>query len=82
MLNVEKNYKGENNILNENRDIFISAATNRGKTRSHNEDRFFIDSMGIFQDESKIANILTHSQIYYGYVSKQFIEITERYGNG
>lgn len=48
--------------MNENRDIFISAATNRGKTRSHNEDRFFIDSMGIFRGESKIANILTDSE--------------------
>lgn len=46
--------------MNENRDIFISAATSRGKTRSHNEDRFFIDSMGIFRDESKVANILTN----------------------
>ena len=24
----------------------------------------------------------TNSPIYYGYVNKQFIEITERYGNG
>lgn len=31
--------------MNKNRDIFISAATSRGKTRSHNEDRFFIDSI-------------------------------------
>lgn len=48
--------------MNKNRDIFISAATSRGKTRSHNEDRFFIDSMGIFRGESKIANILTDSE--------------------
>lgn len=48
--------------MNENKDIFISAATSRGKTRSHNEDHFFIDSMGIFRGESKITNILTDSE--------------------
>lgn len=48
--------------MNENRDIFISAATSRGKIRNKNEDRFYIDSMGIFRNENKIANILTDSE--------------------
>lgn len=48
--------------MNENRGIFISAATSRGKIRTKNEDRFYIDSMGVFRDESRVANILTDSE--------------------